>query len=200
MPLHIFEPRYRRMVAHCMGGTRRFGMVYVADSGAEAPTSGSVGCVALIDATEKLPDGRSNITVIGQDRFEIDRFTASDEPFLIALIREYHDLPAPVSKAGALPVAQVRSLFDRVARAVRDISGEEQTIPPLPDNPSDLSFAIAAMLDLEGDARQELLETRSVAERLILLERILSAALPAIEERAAVHTRAKSNGSGLHAH
>ena len=200
MPLHIFEPRYRRMVKHCIEGSRQFGMVYVADAGAESPASGAVGCVALIDATEDLPDGRSNITVIGQNRFEIDRLTTSDEPYLVALIREYHDLPAPVSGIAGPPVEQVRTLFDRVARAARVLAGADQTIPTLPDDPSDLSFAIAAMLDLEGSARQELLEARSVGERLMLLERILSAALSPIEERAAAHTRAKSNGSGLHAH
>ncbi|HZE74649.1 MAG TPA: LON peptidase substrate-binding domain-containing protein, partial [Gemmatimonadales bacterium] len=68
LPLHIFEPRYRQMLADCLVGDRRFGLVQPG-SEAETPDRGAVGCVAEIRANEQLPDGRANVLVVGGSRF-----------------------------------------------------------------------------------------------------------------------------------
>src|SRR5258705_13557132 len=74
-PLHIFEPRYRQMLADCLAGDQRFGMTYTAreegppSQGAEAPLPGGVGCVAGIRSSQQLPDGRANILPEGDQRF-----------------------------------------------------------------------------------------------------------------------------------
>ena len=66
-PLHIFEPRYRRLLSDCLAADRRFGIAYaVAEraAGADgAPNPGDVGCVALIRSTRRLPDeiGRAHV-------------------------------------------------------------------------------------------------------------------------------------------
>src|SRR5205807_1315981 len=68
-PLHIFEPRYRELLADCLAADRRFGIAYVPAEyppGSEPlPRAGDVGCVALIQNTQGLPDGRSNILTVG---------------------------------------------------------------------------------------------------------------------------------------
>ena len=71
-------------------------------------------------------------------------------------------------------------------------------LPDLPDDNASLSFAIAAMIDIDLDARQELLSSRSPIERLRQLDRVLSAALGTIVSRAQMHTLAKTNGRGAH--
>jgi hypothetical protein len=73
-------------------------------------------------------------------------------------------------------------------------------MPTLSANPAALSFAIPSMIDLDGEARQKLLVSRSAEERLREIEKVLIAALPPMEARARVHSRAKSNGAGLRAH
>lgn len=199
MPLHIFEPRYRRMLAYCLETDRQFGIVYVAESVENAVEPGAVGCVARIEKADKLPDGRSNISVTGQKRFEIVQLVSTSEPFLMADVRAYEDHVDHVGQA-ALVAERVRMVFERVARAARKLSSDAPALPMLPDDPSTLSFAVPAMLDLEAESRQELLMMRSTVERLEQLERVLNAALQPMEERAVVHARAKSNGTGLNAH
>jgi hypothetical protein len=61
-----------------------------------------------------------------------------------------------------------------------------------------LSFAVASMIDIGLEARQEILSSRSVLERLRQLDVVLSAALGTILTRAEVHTIAKTNGRGVH--
>src|SRR5437016_2657417 len=60
-PLHIFEPRYRQLLADCLAGDRRFGIAYAAppeQEGADTtPRLGEVGCIALIRSAHELPDG-----------------------------------------------------------------------------------------------------------------------------------------------
>src|SRR5204863_219446 len=68
-PLHIFEPRYRQLLQDCLAGDRRFGIAYVAPDPAPdadpVPNPGDVGCVALIQSNQPLPDGRGATGVAG---------------------------------------------------------------------------------------------------------------------------------------
>jgi hypothetical protein len=85
-----------------------------------------------------------------------------------------------------------------VARAARTLADDPDPVPELPDDAASLSFAIAAMIDISLDERQQLLASRSPLERLRHLERVLSAALGVMVSRAEVHTVAKTNGRGAH--
>ena len=71
LPLHIFEPRYRQMLADCLAGDRRFGIT-PAGTDDELPEPGTVGCIAEVRVNQELPDGRSNIVVLGGERFVLD--------------------------------------------------------------------------------------------------------------------------------
>src|SRR5919108_2802881 len=94
LPLHIFEPRYRRMLADCLAGDRRFGLIFLPEATAERELPpGHVGCVAYIEKAESLPDGRSNIAVSGQERFALGRFVDSPLPYHLAEVAEYLDEP-----------------------------------------------------------------------------------------------------------
>src|SRR5262245_62423121 len=67
MPLHIFEPRYRKMLSDIHAGNNLFGLSYfdAASSANEIPPTGHIGCVAEVTETQALPDGRSNILTVG---------------------------------------------------------------------------------------------------------------------------------------
>ena len=74
LPLHIFEPRYQQLLADTLEGDRRFGIVFHPEGRPEqALPTGHVGCVARIHNTEALDDGRSNIIVVGEERFALER-------------------------------------------------------------------------------------------------------------------------------
>lgn len=198
LPLHIFEARYRRMLADCLSGDRRFGLIFRPDDVAErALPSGHVGCVARVESAEGLPDGRSNVLVVGEERFALERFVASDTPYHVALVAPFEDETSGADEAEAAAVAErVRELFARVGRAARTLADEREALPPLPEDPGLLSFAVAGLIDLDAPRRQRILASRSPAGRLRDLESLLGAALGTLEQRAEVHARAKSNGHG----
>ena len=196
IPLHIFEPRYRLMLADCLAGDRRFGLVYCPPGTAErALPPGQVGCVAQIDAAEELPDGRSNIAVTGDERFALLGFVESSHPYHMGEVADYHDIPEP--QAILMELAErVRDDFERVARAVTTIANESGPLPALPDDPALVAFRVASLIDIELPARQQLLASRSASERLRNMSALLEAALAALEHRARTHVQAKRNGRG----
>jgi len=78
LPLHIFEDRYKRMIARCLEDGEPFGVVFRdTDGGARR-----VGCEARVtEVTERFADGRLNIVVTGERPFKVlDRFEASEFP------------------------------------------------------------------------------------------------------------------------
>jgi Lon protease-like protein len=198
LPLHIFEPRYRQLMADCLAGDGRFGLIFRDDAQAEADIpAGTVGCVAEIEHHELLPDGRSDIMVRGRERFAFEGWADADTPYRTGIIAPHEDAVEPAASLAVLN-GRVRLLFARVADAARTIAEESAGPPPLPDDPARLSFAIAAMIDMDAHARQQLLAERSPAARLRTLETLLAPAAPALEARAEVHERAKTNGHGPH--
>jgi hypothetical protein len=95
--------------------------------------------------------------------------------------------------------ARLRDVFEVVGRASHTLADNPDPLPELPDEPSLLAFAIAAIIDLDANLRQELLVSRSATDRLRRLEQLLAPAIPGLVTRADVHKRAKSNGKGTHA-
>jgi Lon protease-like protein len=197
-PLHVFEPRYRRLLADVRAGDGRFGMV--AALGGLSPAPGTVGCTAHVRDVEPLPDGRSNLVVEGGDRFAVVRLVDADSPYLVAEVEPYGD--APEAEAGPhqlrAAAARVRDLFARVARAARAIAEETGPAPALPDDPAAVAFAAAARVEFALADRQRLLASRSPLGRLDDVAELLERAVANVEERAATHARARSNGHGPH--
>ena len=196
LPLHIFEPRYRQMLADCLGGDRSFGLLYRPEGLAETDAvPGDVGCVARIDTAKMLPDGRSNILVTGRERFAFVGWVDAGLPYHVANVGPFDDDDEPDVELHSL-ATEVRTLFARAARAARALASSPEPVPDLPDEPRLLSFAVAAFIDLAPDARQSLLASRSPAQRLRTLRGLLGRAVSPIESRAAVHRRARGNGTG----
>lgn len=93
MPLHIFEPRYRQMVARCLEYDRRFGLLFH-DADRMGPferTTGRVGTVAEIGEFRILPDGRSLLLARGVERFRIVDGIESGTPYAEALVEPMDD-------------------------------------------------------------------------------------------------------------
>jgi hypothetical protein len=202
LPLHIFEPRYRQLVADSLEavgegeGGGRFGITRLPEGVAEIEISpGTVGCVAEIVNRETLPDGRSNIVVRGTERFALVSFVSSPHPYHVCSAAPVEDEFEIGAELDAL-AERVRDVFRRVARAARTLSDDPDPLPDLPDEASSLSFAIASMIDIGIEARQEILASRSPTERLRHLDGVLTTALGTIVGRARMHTLAKTNGRG----
>jgi ATP-dependent Lon protease len=198
LPLHIFEPRYRQLLADCLATDHEFGVIFRPEDVAERDLPiGHVGCMARIENSERLPDGRANILIRGGDRFVLERFVDSPLPYHVGETTPYVDAAEPL--ASLAPIAdRVRALFARVGAAARALADDPDALPTLPDDPTMLAYAISALVDMDPPARQRLLTSRSASERLRQIEALLAPAVESLELRAVVHDRAKSNGHGPH--
>src|SRR5206468_280571 len=93
MPLHIFEDRYRQMLADVRAGNNLFALSYFDSSSSEKdmPSAGHVGCVAEVAETQALPDGRSNILAIGVIRYQVEAYAERDSPYLVVRVKFFED-------------------------------------------------------------------------------------------------------------
>lgn len=195
-PLHIFEPRYRQLLSDCLAGDHEFGIICRTPDLAEReiPT-GTAGCRAHVESAQSLPDGRSNIMVIGGERFVLEEFVDDPAPYHVARVASFEDVPESMSALEDL-AERLRELFVRVGRSARAIQDDTTPLPELPASPAALSFAIAQYIDLELVDKQRVLASRSPLQRLQLLDEALAPAVESMERRAQVHVRAKRNGQG----
>ena len=196
LPLHIFEPRYRKMLEDIRASNSLFGLSYfdasVTDQ--EVPTVGSIGCVAKVTDAQTFADGRSNILTVGVIRYRIEKYVERGDPYLVARVNYFED-DEDDSEAVQASSREVAEIFTRIARAVRTINDERANLPNIADtDPQRLSFLVAAAMEVDSDVKQELLELRSTAERLRRLRDVLGRAVSGYEERARVHELAKGNG------
>ena len=198
LPLHIFEPRYRKMLDDIRVGNNFFGLSYFDSSAsdAELPPAGHVGCVAEVTEAQSLPDGRSNILTIGLIRYRVEDYVQRGDPYLVAKVSFFEDEDETDEQLDESS-QNVAEIFTRIARAVRIINDERATLPDISDTePQRLSFLVAAAMEIETDLKQELLEVRFTSERLQRLSDMLALAVTSYEERARIHELAKGNGHG----
>ncbi len=173
LPLHVFEPRYRELVARCLEHDEPFGVCLILEGeevgGPAIPRR--VGTEAGIIACQRYRDGRYDIVVEGRRRFEIVE-TDRSRRYLQADVRFL-----PEMEGGAEP-----ELADAVAQLFHGwIEGAELQGQAIADEtwkevaPGILAYRIAAVLPLEDGTKQELLETPDPDVRLRKVANLLTA-------------------------
>jgi Lon protease-like protein len=198
MPLHIFEPRYRKMLSDIRAGENLFGLSYFDSNSSEKeiPPAGHIGCVAEVTETQALPDGRSNILTVGVVRYRVEGYIERGDPYLVARIDYFEDDEEDDARLSEIS-REVAGMFMRVARAIRILNDERGNLPDITNTePQKLSFLVAAAMEIELETKQELLELRSTYERLRRLRDMLKRVVSNYEERARLHSLAKGNGHG----
>jgi Lon protease-like protein len=156
--LHIFEERYKEMISQCLEDRVPFGIVLI-KTGAEAldPAAEphSVGCTAEIVQVENLSDGRYNILVVGQERFRIQSLYF-DQPYLVG---EVELSPFKVENQTALQRAGsgLRPLVTRYLEILAKASESDFEVPDLPEQPLDLAYLAAHILQTPMSQKQSLL-------------------------------------------
>jgi ATP-dependent Lon protease len=193
LPLHIFEPRYRRMLADCLAADRRFGIT-PAMEGAEAPGPGAIGCVAEVRLNQELPDGRSNIVVVGGTRFVVGHMLEESLPYLVAMVQGFDDDQG--SEPTDEEIAALRELSTIYLSGLRELNDEPPEEPTLPEDAAGLSFHIAGSIECDLGVKQRLLAERSTAGRVKALMMLLPVLNRTVEKGITLHRRAHTNGRG----
>ena len=172
LPLHVFEPRYRQMIADCLEEGHSFGVVAIREGTEVGPANPyDVGTLAKIVRIDRLDDGRMNLLVMGASRFEIVE-TANDRPYLRGQIRII-----PVAGDDLDATAQLTettaTAFQHYSTLLRQLVGQKVDEAEPPMEPELLSYLIAAALNLQVPEKQTLLAERRTDSRLLLELRIL---------------------------
>ncbi len=185
VPLHIFEQRYRRMIERCLqaergSAGREFGIVWLSEEELKP-----VGCACEIEQVlERMQDGRLNILARGTRPFR--------------LLERQHDLPYPAGvveflsepeeELDAEAAAAARELYRELVMQATDRQIEARELGQMD------AYRMAATVEFDADAKQQLLELRSENARLRLLARLIQAALERLELIERAQLRALSNG------
>lgn len=181
LPLHIFEPRYRLMIAHCRQavadryGTGRFAVVL--SSGPHVFTTGCSVDISRVAA--EYPDGRLDIVTRGVQRVLIHD-VASEHPYVVANVEFLADASEEPLDRGLRE--QVLALATRLTEEICD----EPIVLAVPPGES-AAYRLAGLTGMDLPQRQRLLEERHENRRLALIRDALQESL----------TRMLANGRDL---
>ncbi len=180
LPLHIFEPRYKEMIAECLAQNRTFGVVRALEQGLA-----DVGCTAeIVTIVKEYPDGQIDLVAEGRKRFEIVGVN-QERSFLQAEVLMIEDEPGAPPQEDTLRAVQLHSELLAFAGAKQDLSAAD---------PALLSFYLAGSLPLDLDFKQKLLSLRSEPERLSLFITSLQTIIPNLHRTARAREKAGGNG------
>ena len=180
IPLHIFEARYRTMVAECLERSHELGIVWLAEDELKP-----IGCAVAIERVlERMEDGRVNILTRGTRPFRlIERQDGFAYP--AGIVEFLGDREEELDGEAA---AAAREAYAALVVEATDSEPDAERLIQMS------AYDMAATVEFGLEAKQGLLELRSENARLRLLARLLRAALKRLEFVDRAQARARSNG------
>ncbi len=162
LPLRIFEPRYRRMIAQCLKAHGSFGVCLIAAGRevGEPAVPYLLGTEAQIVSADHLRNGVVDIVVRGRRRFRVLDHELEEDGLLIGTVRW---LPEPVAQPIPRHLAEVVPLLERL---IEKFGGGHVVEPLRFDDAVWVGTRYAEWLPLKPEAKQRLLEMDDPLERL----------------------------------
>jgi Lon protease-like protein len=179
IPLHIFEERYKTMIARCLEEESEFGIVWLAEDGLRP-----IGCACEIaEVLERMPDGRINLVARGTRVFRIEE--RQDElPYPAGTVAFLDDDEAPEPEVAASAHMAYADLVEQATDRTPE-PGEIEAMS---------AYEMAATVEFGTEAKQGLLDLRSETARLKLFTRLCRAAIKRLDFIDRAQSRARSNG------
>ena len=186
LPLHIFEERYKEMMADVIPKETEFGIVLAKDEGIV-----SIGCTAVVQkVVQRYSDGRLDLLATGLRRFEIESLD-EDKSYLRANVSFFDDEEEQGPSRELL--LKARAAYGKLLV----LEKPDIAIEPNFENPR-LSFQLAQFI-LDADKRQTLLTLRSEVQRLEYVAKIVPDYVFQREQMALAQRLAPLNGHAKHA-
>ena len=177
--LHIFEQRYRTLIAEVIADEREFALLYADGDGTR-----EVGCTAeLAEVLKRFDDGRMNIVVRGGEVVRVVEITRG-RPYMTGLVESGAGDPDPGGRA-----EPALELYRRLAV----LAGGEPD-DQVGDSGQVLSWQIAARVELPASDKQRLLELPDESDRLAALAELLDRGLATVAAVSEIRERAHANG------
>ena len=164
LPLHIFEPRYRAMVADAIEGDRLIGMVLLRPGWQEMyngrPPVYPIGCAGVITHHDRLPDGRSNIVLRGLQKFRI----LDEDDSRVYRVARIEGLHEAIAGTDLDEIARARRRLEAMlVPQPRGRGADQPATSPMGDE--DLVNTLAQYMELEPLEKQALLEREGTLAR-----------------------------------
>jgi Lon protease-like protein len=184
LPLHIFEKRYREMVGECLRETKPFGVVR-----SDGDQMAIIGCTAqIVRVVERFADGQMDILCEGVKRFEIEGLDESRE-FLQADVEFFEDEGAGSTRTDREDCAALHF-------ATLHMAGIQTPTMHLDLN-APVAFQLADALPSDLSFKQQLLASRSDADRTARLRSFYNEMLPRLRAKEDM-SRAAQPGFPIH--
>ena len=183
LPLHVFEERYRALVADCLGGEKEFGVCLIERGfevgGGDERTA--VGTVAQIVDAQRFDDGRWAIAAVGTRRFKVIDWLP-DDPYPRAIVEDWID-EQPTDDLRA----ERNDLVEALRRVLVNMSELGEPAPPVDTeidaDPTLASYQVATLSPLGPFDRQQVLATPTTGDRIALLLSMLGDTNEVLEAR-----------------
>jgi len=185
LSLHIFEPRYRKMIRECLDQKSHFGMILAVDDGIVR-----VGCTAeILEVLKRYEDGRMDILTVGREPFRVvELFT--DDPLLEGQVDYLEDRDATVESHVQ---EQLIQLYETCHTLIsRNMPRNFEGVPT-----EALAYEIASSLPVDLMWKQQILELRTEAQREDKLLAYLRDWAPHLLKENTLRQHAGNNGQGL---
>lgn len=178
LPLHIFESRYRVMLQKALEGPRMFA-VAMEESGRPARRVGGLG---LIRSCVQQPDGTSNLILQGLARVRLNH-VLQVRPYIIATPEPLEDTSANTAEETVVREALVAKILEHLEKIETPIEAGMQEMKKFLRHLEDhhaLVDLVAGCFLQDPEARQTLLETIGLTDRLRLLCHKISEVSPEV--------------------
>lgn len=171
LPLHIFEPRYRALMRSCIQSDRMVMAVTLLKPGYEAnyegcPAMHEICTVGRIERHEELDDGRFNLLLRGLFRARIRELPSQEDILFRRASIEALDGRRGTERVTRDAMTTLISTASLVAGMVRKQHPDFNLGVQADDPPHQVADTLADRLLADPDARQDILETLDVPERI----------------------------------
>ena len=176
LPLHIFEPRYRKMLRDVLASNRIFAVAGLDQSqlgqpGTVEPQHRTVG-IGIVRACQKNDNGTSNLLIQGLCRAEIDGIV-TDEPYRRIRIRTLTSAPgAPAAENERLRAELARLIALKLKLSATSAGDLVAFLKTVADPETFVDIAAFSLCE-NPVLKQTLLETLDVRRRFELFNREL---------------------------
>ncbi|HZB74882.1 MAG TPA: LON peptidase substrate-binding domain-containing protein [Solirubrobacteraceae bacterium] len=180
VPLHIFEERYKTMMARVLEEEGEFGIVWVADDGLRP-----IGCACEIaEVLERMPDGRLNLVARGTRVFRIEA-RQEELAYPAGTVEFLADRDEEVDAGAA---EEAHAAYAQLVEEATDRTPDPAEVAAMS------AYEMAATVEFGLEAKQGLLDLRSESARMRLVTRLLRGALKRLDFVERAQARARSNG------
>ena len=171
LPLYIFEPRYRQMLADALETDRMFAIGTIDPATAHLTENGQepvfpASCAGMVRACVGAKNGTSHLVLQGLQRIRFTSWLENDKPYRVAEIEPISTIDENGDASAALAQRAVELARELINTGSADTSSQAMAEIEALDDPEPLADLIAYHLIRDPDRRQALLGMEELGERL----------------------------------